>query len=164
MVDHVRTLKRGTLPQFGTAVEDPLVLRRIGAASSRLTASRALLYATADTVEHLDGADSAAVAATVDGFRTKVACVEASLAVASTVHELTGARSTSNKYRLDRFWRNARTFASHDPTDAKNVYVGMYETAGELPPLDSPGTRSPSSTETRPSDPSRRERPLTLLR
>lgn len=51
------------------------------------------------------------------------------------MHEVTGARSTSNAYRLDRFWRNARTFASHDPIDAKNVYVGMFEVTGELPPL-----------------------------
>ncbi|WP_405565423.1 hypothetical protein [Streptomyces sp. NBC_01180] len=50
------------------------------------------------------------------------------------MHEVTGARSTSNTYRLDRYWRNARTFVSHDPIVAKNVYVGVFEVPGELPP------------------------------
>jgi alkylation response protein AidB-like acyl-CoA dehydrogenase len=135
LAEHTRTLKRGTLPQFATAAEDPLVLRRIGDLSSRLAASRALLFAAADRIETAEDAELAD--ATVDCVRAKVACVEASLAAAGEIHEVTGARSTSNKYRLDRFWRNARTFASHDPTDAKNVYVGMYEVSGQLPPLTS---------------------------
>ncbi|MFD0920164.1 acyl-CoA dehydrogenase family protein [Saccharopolyspora rosea] len=136
MVDYVRTLKRATLPEFATAAEDPLITRRIGEVSSRLAASRALLDATAETVAQLDNAGAEAVSqATVAAIRAKVACVEASLAAASTVHEVSGARSTSNRFRLDRFWRNARTFASHDPTDTKNVYIGRYETSGELPPI-----------------------------
>jgi len=136
ITDYVRTLTRGTLPQFATAAEDPLILRRIGEISSRLAASRSLLFATADQVEQSDGNGDVA-ATTVDGFRAKVACVEASLEAAGTVHEITGARATSGKFGLDRFWRNARTFASHDPTDAKNVYVGSYEVTGELPPVTS---------------------------
>jgi hypothetical protein len=55
----------------------------------------------------------------------------------AAVHEVAGARATSGKFGLDRFWRNARTFASHYPTDAKNVYVGSYEVTGELPPVSS---------------------------
>ena len=133
MVRHARTMKRGTLPQFDTMAEDPLVLRRIGGLSSRLAASRALLFAAADAIETAAGPGIAA--ASVDCVRAKVACVEASLAAAGSIHEVTGARSTSNQFRLDRYWRNARTFASHDPTDAKNIYVGMYEMSGQLPPL-----------------------------
>lgn len=134
MVEYVRTLKRGTMPEFATAAEDPLVLRRIGDVSSKLAASRALLLDSAERIDsHRDGNDDARTA--IDGYRAKVACLESSLDAANQVYELTGARSTSNKYRLDRFWRNARTFASHDPTDAKNIYVGLYEVTGELPPL-----------------------------
>jgi alkylation response protein AidB-like acyl-CoA dehydrogenase len=136
ITDYVRTLTRGILPQFATAAEDPLILRRIGEVSARLAASRALLFATADQIERSD-ANSDVAATTIDGFRAKVACVEASLEAAGTVHEITGARSTSVKFGLDRFWRNARTFASHDPTDAKNVYIGSYEVTGELPPVTS---------------------------
>ncbi|MGQ4514133.1 acyl-CoA dehydrogenase family protein [Streptomyces sp. DW26H14] len=134
LVRHTRTMKRGSLPQFATPGEDPLILRRIGALSSRLAASRALLHAAADQLEaSRDGDDTDALV--IDCFRSKVASVEASLDAASEIHEITGARSTSNLYRLDRYWRNARTFASHDPTDAKSVYVGGYELGGHLPPL-----------------------------
>lgn len=133
LIQYVRTMKRGTLPQFATAAEDPLILRRIGSLSSRLAASRALLFTAADQIEAAH--DGAIEAAAVDCFRAKAACVEASLEAAGSMHEVAGARSTSNAYRLDRFWRNARTFASHDPIDAKNVYVGMFEVSGELPPL-----------------------------
>jgi alkylation response protein AidB-like acyl-CoA dehydrogenase len=136
---YVRTLTRGTLPQFATAAEDPLILRRIGELSSRLAASRALLHATADHVEQSGeqaSADDLADIA-VDGFRAKVACVEASLAAAGMVHEIAGARATAGKFGLDRFWRNARTFASHDSTDAKNIYIGTYEMTGKLPPITS---------------------------
>ncbi|MCD2195842.1 desulfurization protein [Actinomycetospora endophytica] len=130
-VAHVRTLDRGTLPQFADAAEDPLVLRRIGALSSRLAASRALLETTADRVAAHDHTTDTVV----QGFRAKVAAVEAGLEASAAVHELTGARSTANAHGLDRFWRNARTFASHDPTDAKNVYIGSYEVTGALPAI-----------------------------
>lgn len=134
LVQHTRTMKRGSLPQFATPAEDPLILRRIGALSSKLGASRALLHSAADQLEAArDGEDTDAI--TVDCFRAKVAAVEAALEAAAEIHEITGARSTSNAYRYDRYWRNARTFASHDPTDAKNVYIGGYELDNHLPPL-----------------------------
>lgn len=134
LVRHTRTMKRGSLPQFATPAEDPLILRRIGALSSKLAASRALLHGAADGLESArDGED--ADATVVDCFRAKVAAVGASLEAADEIHEITGARSTSHAYRYDRYWRNARTFASHDPTDAKNVYIGGYELGDRLPPL-----------------------------
>ncbi|WP_371537790.1 acyl-CoA dehydrogenase family protein [Streptomyces sp. NBC_01023] len=133
LIQYVRTMKRGALPQYATAADDPLILRRVGDLSSRLAASRALLFAAADRIEA--AADDNVAVISVECFRAKVACVEASLEAAGSMHEVTGARSTSNAYRLDRFWRNARTFASHDPIDAKNVYVGMFEVTGEIPPL-----------------------------
>ncbi|MCQ4046657.1 acyl-CoA dehydrogenase family protein [Streptantibioticus rubrisoli] len=134
LVQHTRTMKRGSLPQFATPTEDPLIMRRIGALSSKLAASRALLHSAVDQLEAAqDGEDMDAV--TIDCFRAKVAAVEASLEAAAEIHEITGARSTSNAYRYDRYWRNARTFASHDPTDAKNVYIGGYELGNRLPPL-----------------------------
>ncbi|WP_410623444.1 acyl-CoA dehydrogenase family protein [Amycolatopsis sp. cmx-8-4] len=134
LVQHTRTMKRGSLPQFATPAEDPLILRRLGALSSRLAASRALLHAAADHLETGQGGEDDSI---VDCFRAKVAAVDAALEAAAGIHEITGARSTSNAFRYNRYWRNARTFASHDPTDAKNVYIGGYELSGHLPALSS---------------------------
>jgi alkylation response protein AidB-like acyl-CoA dehydrogenase len=57
------------------------------------------------------------------------------LEVTSGIFDLTGARSTSSAYRFDRFWRNARTFATHDSTDAKQVWVGLAPQRHQPPPL-----------------------------
>ena len=61
------------------------------------------------------------------------AAVEASVFVSSDLFDLAGARATASKYCLDRFWRNARTFASHDPTDAERVMIGYSELTGSSP-------------------------------
>lgn len=135
MIDYLRTMRRGIMPQSTSPKDDPLMLRRVGAVSSQLAASRALLFATADALESAGEPDRVSPQTAVDCFRTKVTCIEAALTASETVHELCGARGTSNAYRLDRFWRNARTFASHDPTDLKNVYVGMSEITGDMPPM-----------------------------
>jgi hypothetical protein len=37
--------------------------------------------------------------------------------------------------RFDRFWRNARTFGSHDSLDAKNALTGSYALSGKFPPI-----------------------------
>jgi alkylation response protein AidB-like acyl-CoA dehydrogenase len=47
--------------------------------------------------------------------------------------DVCGSRGTASKYHLDRFWRNARTFACHDSTDAKDAIVGALELTGQLP-------------------------------
>jgi alkylation response protein AidB-like acyl-CoA dehydrogenase len=72
--------------------------------------------------------------ATIEAFSVKVACVKAALEVTGGIFDLTGARSTSAAYRFDRFWRNARTFATHDPIDAKEVWVGDWYLTGKQPP------------------------------
>jgi alkylation response protein AidB-like acyl-CoA dehydrogenase len=68
-------------------------------------------------------------------LRSKAARVDAALTTTQGMHELTGARSTANTYRLDRFWRNARTFSVHDATDVKLLMVGIYELTGKAPQL-----------------------------
>ncbi|MEU1785328.1 acyl-CoA dehydrogenase family protein [Streptomyces sparsogenes] len=128
----VRQLNRPSMPKFGTASQDPLMHRRIGELSSRLAAARALMVNVADELETPGPAVSAEEMA-IRGFRAKVASTQAGLEVTSRIHDLTGARSTSNKYRLDRFWRNARVFGSHDSVDAKSAFIGAFDLDGQLP-------------------------------
>ena len=71
----------------------------------------------------------------IEAFSVKVACVQAALEVTSGIFDLTGARSTSSKYRFDRFWRNARTLTLHDPVSYKAREVGAYYLTGERAPL-----------------------------
>ncbi|BFZ58842.1 hypothetical protein PYCC9005_005907 [Savitreella phatthalungensis] len=63
----------------------------------------------------------------------KVSIVDHALHLTSKVYELTGARATSSKVGLDRFWRNVRTHTLHDPIAYKKTEVGAYYLEGRLP-------------------------------
>jgi alkylation response protein AidB-like acyl-CoA dehydrogenase len=144
-VGYLRELNRPSMPKFGTAAADPLMHRQLGEMSSELAAARALLLSVSAELESATaGLESAlkvpaggvsADEMAVRGFRAKIASTRAGLDVSARIHDLTGARGTANRYRFDRFWRNARTFGSHDSIDAKNALVGAYELAGALPPI-----------------------------
>lgn len=133
--DYVRKLDRPSLPEFASAGEDPLIRKRIGTIAVRLEAARAYLLRAAARIEHWDDAPPGETEIAVEAFAVKVACVDAALYATSEIFDLTGARSTSAKYRFDRFWRNARTFSTHDPTDAKEVWIGDWYLSGKEPPL-----------------------------
>ena len=49
------------------------------------------------------------------------------------IFDVMGARSTTAKLRLDRFFRNARTHTLHDPVDYKIKELGEWELSGKLP-------------------------------
>ena len=63
----------------------------------------------------------------------KVLAHRAAIEVSSQLFELTGARSTSSRLGLDRFWRNARVHTLHDPVDHKLRALGRHALLGELP-------------------------------
>lgn len=133
-VGYLREVNRPGMPKFGTAANDPLMHRQLGEMSSELAAAGALLLTVASELED-PGLEVSADEMGVRGFRAKVASTRAGLDVSSRIHDLTGARSTANRYRFDRFWRNARTFGSHDSLDAKNALIGCYELSGKFPPV-----------------------------
>ena len=68
-------------------------------------------------------------------MRAKATILDAVLNTSGDLHRLAGGRATSNKYRLDRFWRNARTLSVHDGVDTKLQQIGKYELTGEAPPI-----------------------------
>jgi len=129
----VRELDRPSVPIFGTAQDDAFLHRRIGESAARLAASRALVLAVAERIS--TGAPSEASAMILQGLESTVVAAETALAVSGELHALTGARSASNRHRLDRFWRNARTLSLHDSLDGSTAMVGKWLLTGEMPPL-----------------------------
>jgi alkylation response protein AidB-like acyl-CoA dehydrogenase len=134
MIDYVRTVNRTILPGAKRAAEDPLMQLHVGEFSTKLAAALALQREVARQIEACAGGQEMG-ALLVHALRSKAASVDAALTTTAGMHELTGARSTANTYRLDRFWRNARTFSVHDPTDVKVLMVGTYELTGKVPQL-----------------------------
>jgi alkylation response protein AidB-like acyl-CoA dehydrogenase len=133
--DYVRKLDRPSLPEFQDAASDPLIRKRIGDIAVSLEAARAYLLRAGSRIERWDelGLDETTVM--IEAFAVKVACVRAALHATQEIFDLTGARSTAGRYRFDRFWRNARTFSTHDPTDAKEVWIGDWYLGGKEPPF-----------------------------
>lgn len=63
----------------------------------------------------------------------KVVTNDTALRVTAGVFEVTGARATSTKAGLDRFWRDVRTHSLHDPVAYKNRELGRFELLDEIP-------------------------------
>ncbi|KAJ3493489.1 hypothetical protein NLG97_g4696 [Lecanicillium saksenae] len=63
----------------------------------------------------------------------KVVSTDVGLRVTSGVFEVTGAKATSTKVGLDRFWRDIRTHTLHDPVAYKNRELGRYQLLREVP-------------------------------
>ncbi|TWI67657.1 alkylation response protein AidB-like acyl-CoA dehydrogenase [Pseudoduganella lurida] len=120
------------------AVDDPFVQHRYGELWTLLrpaivladVAGRELerLFRRADDVTAQERGELAVAVA-----EAKVLSHRASLEIGSQLFELTGARATSGKLGLDRFWRNARVHTLHDPVDYKYRDLGRYALSGTLP-------------------------------
>jgi len=124
--------------------EDPIVQHRYGDLRLAVRAAEAVtdeaeraLQAALDRGEALTAADrgEAAVAAA----EAKVLAHRAAMEVSTQFFELAGARATSSRLGLDRFWRNARVHTLHDPVDVKLRDLGRHALL-DLPP--EPGSYS----------------------
>ncbi|MGJ0452100.1 MAG: acyl-CoA dehydrogenase family protein [Methylocystis sp.] len=63
----------------------------------------------------------------------KAISVRAALEASSRIFDVMGARATAAHFRLDRFWRNARTHTLHDPLDEKLREIGDWAINGVYP-------------------------------
>ncbi|GAA4735083.1 acyl-CoA dehydrogenase family protein [Phytohabitans rumicis] len=137
--DYTRTVSRPwVLSGIDAATREPYVLSTYGSFAARLDAAGAL----ADRVAaHLAAAVARGPALTWDErgevaaavARLKVVATDVALDVTAGIYEVTGARATSNRYGLDRFWRNVRTHTLHDPVAYKRREVGDHYLNGAYP-------------------------------
>ncbi|KAA8735569.1 monooxygenase [Acinetobacter qingfengensis] len=63
----------------------------------------------------------------------KIAATETSLEITQNIFQVLGARATTAKLNLDRFWRNVRTQTLHDPIDYKYQEVGEWVLTAKVP-------------------------------
>jgi alkylation response protein AidB-like acyl-CoA dehydrogenase len=66
-------------------------------------------------------------------FSAKVNVTRAGLDVTTRIFEVAGARATTAKLRMDRFWRNLRVYTLHDPVDYKLKDLGDWALNGNYP-------------------------------
>ncbi len=117
--------------------DEPYLIAEIGNLKIRLHAAESALERAADILDVAvaDPNPDNNAAATVAMSEAKVLAAEAALLATNKLFELTGARSTFEKYNLDRHWRNARAHTVHDPIRWKFHTVGNYYLNGARPSL-----------------------------
>ena len=120
------------------AIDDPIVQHRYGELKLLI---RAAASVTDDAARQLDAAFARGNGLdTVQRGELAVAIAEAkvlahraAMEISSQFFELAGARATSQKLGLDRFWRNARVHTLHDPVDVKLRDIGRHALDGQAP-------------------------------
>lgn len=138
-IDYVRTTTRPWVTSgVERAADDPYILERVGEFTAALKASVALADNAAAAVQAGLAKGHGVTArergeAAAEAYVAKVHSTNVSLDITSRVFELTGARSTADKYRFDRFWRNVRTHTLHDPVFYKAKEVGEFVLNDRIP-------------------------------
>jgi alkylation response protein AidB-like acyl-CoA dehydrogenase len=119
---------------------DPLVQRVVGRLASLSFAATTLVESVATAIEDTyqaalnDTADEALYAATdVKAFQAQQVVINLVLEATTLLFEVGGASATSETRRLDRYWRNARTLASHNPAIYRERAIGDYYLNGTAP-------------------------------
>jgi alkylation response protein AidB-like acyl-CoA dehydrogenase len=128
----------------GSPAEEHYVLARYGKFFASLRAAEALAdragaeiaavfgeYGSSTKRDRLTARQRGEVAEWVASV--KVVATHVSLEVTSGIFEVTGARSTSEKYGFDRFWKDVRTHTLHDPVAYKETELGKFFLLDEVP-------------------------------
>jgi SfnB family sulfur acquisition oxidoreductase len=110
------------------ASDDPLVVHEVGDLYYRLHAAEALMDRAGRILDesYKNTTEATCAAASIAVAEARIATTEIAILGTNKLFELSGARSTSEKFDLDRHWRNARTHTLHDPVRWKYNAVGNY--------------------------------------
>ena len=125
---------------------DPLVQQVIGRLTSTAWSARVLVLEIADQLAHILATDRDDPAlldrVELDVARAQATIIPAVLDATTQLFEVGGASITSEKLRLDRHWRNARTVSVHNPLIFKLRSIGDTVLNGtEMPYAWSAGRR-----------------------
>ncbi|HLU59372.1 MAG TPA: acyl-CoA dehydrogenase family protein [Pseudonocardia sp.] len=107
---------------------DPQVQQVVGRVQSKSFAATATTLAAVGVLER--GAGDAADAAV---FAAQAAVIELVLGLTTELFEVGGASAVTERFRLDRHWRNARTLASHNPVITRQTVLGDHLLNGTSP-------------------------------
>ena len=108
-------------------------IRGLIAADALAATSAASLQNAAEL--HPEGAVEEVACLEIEIYQAQTIIVEQVLEATSTLFNGLGASALSRTLGFDRFWRNARTLASHNPVIYKERLVGDYAVNGTPPPV-----------------------------
>jgi alkylation response protein AidB-like acyl-CoA dehydrogenase len=127
-------------PAHPSPGSDPQVQEVVGRIAGASFAVDAATSAAARALENVYQAQRAGQAtqeqfdrADVSVYSAQGVVVRLVLDLVTELFEVGGASATSERLRLDRHWRNARTLASHNPVIYRDRVVGQYLLDGTSP-------------------------------
>lgn len=119
---------------------DPLVQRVVGKLASLVYAAESILDNVARELEDVHQAriagrdtESLYVESEIKAFQAQQIVIDVILQACTLLFEVGGASATSESRRFDRYWRNARTAASHNPAIFRERAIGDYYLNGTIP-------------------------------
>jgi len=128
------------VPGKSSPRHDPLVQSVIGRLASLSFTADTLVEGVANAIEEsyqsaLNGQDATELytSANVKAYQAQQIVIEQVLEATTLLFEIGGASAVSETRRLDRYWRNARTLASHNPAIQRGRAIGDYWLNGTPP-------------------------------
>ena len=127
-------------PAYPAPQDDPQVQAVVGRITGASFAAEATTLAAVEAVEAVYQAEVAGHATPELFDRADAAVYSAQgqvialvLGLVTELFEVGGASAVTERFRLDRHWRNARTLASHNPVIYRDRIVGDYVLNGTSP-------------------------------
>jgi alkylation response protein AidB-like acyl-CoA dehydrogenase len=127
-------------PDYPEPQNDPQIQQVVGRVAGASFAAGATTLAAAEAVGTVADAVVAEKAtpqlfddADLAAFAAQTAVIELVLGLTSELFEVGGASAVTERFRLDRHWRNARTLASHNPAIYRQTIVGNHVLNGVSP-------------------------------
>jgi alkylation response protein AidB-like acyl-CoA dehydrogenase len=133
-VEYVRGRTRNLAnPAFPSPKDDPQVQEVVGRLQSAAFAAVATTLAAVDAVDDVARAREAGTAtqgqldaADLATFSAQGQVIDLVVGLTSGLFEVGGSSAVTDRYALDRHWRNARTLASHNPAIYRARIVGEH--------------------------------------
>lgn len=119
--------------KVANAADDPLTQRLTGELVADLVAAYTLMLSAADLLDAYERGEIDRTGLAIPVYAAKVAAHKASLAAASEIYTLMGTRSVTRSNGFDRYWRNIRVLALHDPVNWKQAEIGRHVLTGWQP-------------------------------
>jgi alkylation response protein AidB-like acyl-CoA dehydrogenase len=123
--------------------QDPQVLQVVGRARGQVYAAGAIVLKAAEALQRAyetrfsgdETADAAANAiAELETAEAQTVVIQLVLDAVTALFDALGASAAQRSLGLDRYWRNARTLANHNPRIYKDRIVGDFAVNGTEPP------------------------------
>lgn len=126
------------IPGESSPRDNPLVHRVVGRLASLAYSTQSVSASLARAIDEvlvarLEGrtTEETYIRLDIQTFQAQQIAIEQTLQAATLLFEVGGASATSETRRFDRYWRNARVLASHNPAIIREAAIGDFYLNGK---------------------------------